>query len=238
MLANKWLALLALPLLATFAIACGGSSGGSDQGIRIEQTDNSGGGNGGPIPTPGGAVPTLAAAPTPSGSPVSVDEVASLSTNFGKVKSFKATLSQTGGLQGAIEYSAPDKIHVVIGSGATGQEIICIGEVGYYKTGSNAWQKQPANAPPCRGNLGPADPAILTEGIKTAAQDKTLNKGAQDTVGGKKCQIYSQSLPNGLSFEMCIADGLPLRIVSKDPQKTLTILFSDFDKPIDIKAPL
>lgn len=242
MLARKWLVLFALPLLAGMAIACGsGKSGGSSQGIKIEQTNPSGGVS----LTPGAPPPTLAGVPTPAGPPASADEVASLAGNFGKVKSFKATISQSGGaaaqLQGTIEYSQPDRIRVVIGSGPTAQEIICIGNDFYVKAGNAAWQKVPAaqtGGSNCRGNLGPADPQELAKGINTAAADKTLVKGPQETVAGKRCQIYSQSLPNGSNFEMCVADGLPVRIVSKAGVQSVTITFSDIDKAIDIKAPI
>jgi hypothetical protein len=236
MLANKWIAVIALPLLAALVLACGGGGKSSDKGIAIEQTNSTGAGG-----TPGAAPPTLAAAPTAVGAPASADEVASLSSNFGKVKSYKATIAQTGGqtnIQGNIEYQSPDKVRVVVGSGATGQEIICIGEALYFKRGSTAWQKAPPGAATCRGQLGPTDPQELAKGINTAAADKTLNKGGQETVAGKKCQIYSQSLPNGSSFEMCVADGLPVRLISKDPAQSVTIIFSDIDKPIDIKAPI
>ena len=243
MLAKKWLVLFALPLLAAVAMACGGGgkSGSSDQGIKIEETNPSGG----VVLTPGAPAPTLAAAPTAVGAPASADEVSSLAGNFGKVKSFKATIAQSGGaaaaLQGTIEYSQPDRIHVTIGSGATAQEIICIGNDFYVKAGGAAWQKIPSaqtGGSNCRGNLGPADPQELAKGINTAAADKTLNKGGQETVAGKKCQIYAQSLPNGANFEMCVADGLPVRIVSKAGAQSVTIIFSDIDKNIDIKAPI
>jgi hypothetical protein len=241
MLARKWLLLLVLPLLAGTALACGGGkSGGSSQGIKIEQTNT-----GGVSLTPGAPPATLAAAPTVSGPVASADEVASLAGNFGKVKSFKASISQAGGsaaaLQGTIQYSQPDRIHVTIGSGATAQEIICIGNDFYVKAGGAPWQKVPAaqtSGSNCRGNLGPADPQELAKGINTAAADKTLVKGSQETVAGKRCQIYAQSLPNGANFEMCVADGLPLRIVSKAGAQSVTITFSDIDKAIDIKAPI
>lgn len=229
MLAQRWLMFLVLPVLAGLAFACGGSS--SSQGIKIEP------GNSGTPLVPA----TLAAAPTPIGSPVSVDEVSALASNFTKVKSFKASIAQMGGptnIQGVVEYSAPDKVHVVVGSGATGQEITCIGEALYFKRGTGAWQKAPPGSATCRGQLGPTNPEELAKGINAAAQDRTLNKGGQETVDGKRCQLYAQSLPNGATFEMCVADGLPVRLISKDPQQSVTIIFSDIDKPIDIKAPI
>jgi hypothetical protein len=243
MLARKWLLLLVLPLLAGTALACGGGSksSGSDQGIKIEPSNT-----GGVSMTPGAPAATLAAAPTVSGPLASAEDVASLASNFGKVKSFKATVSSTGGttpnLQGAIEYSQPDRIRVTIGGGSPSQDIICIGNDFYLKTATAPWQKIPAAQTAgsnCRGNLGPADPQELAKGINAAVADKTLVKGGQETVAGKRCQLYTQTIANGSSFEVCVADGLPLRIVSRaSAQSALTFQFSDYDKPIDIKAPI
>jgi hypothetical protein len=238
MLARKWLLLFVLPLLAGTALACGGSSknGGSDQGIKIEQTAG-----GGVSTTPGAPPATLSAAPTIAGPLASADEIANLASNFGKAKSFKATISQSGGpaaLDGTIEYQTPDKIRVSIKNGALNQQIICLGDAYFFKVNADAWQKAPPNSPNCRVNLGPADPTILGESLKKATEDKSLSKGSQESVAGKRCQIYLQALPNGSSFEMCVADNLPLRIISKDTRQTMTILFSDYDKPIDIKSPL
>ena len=238
MLAKRLLLFLVLPALASMAFICdsgGSGSSGSDQGIKIEITAP-----GGASLTPGAPAVTQGPPPTP-GQPVSADEIANLSGNFGKVKSFKATISQSGGtaaLTGVIEYQQPDRVHVTIGSGATAQEIICIGTDFYVKQGATPWQKVPAGGTNCRGNLGPADPKALADGINTAAADKSLTKGGQDTVGGTKCQVYSQSMPGGSSFEMCVANGLPLRLVSKGPGQSVTITFSDIDKNIEIKAPL
>ena len=44
--------------------------------------------------------------------------------------------------------------------------------------------------------------------------------------------------PGYVLVQACVADGLPLRIVSKAGAQSVTITFSDIDKTIDIKAPL
>ena len=61
MLAKKWLVLFALPLLAGLVLACGGKSGGADQGIKIEEA------TGGVALTPGAPVATLATLATAPG---------------------------------------------------------------------------------------------------------------------------------------------------------------------------
>jgi hypothetical protein len=173
------------------------------------------------------------------------DDIAAVRDNFARVKSFKATISQSGSgastIDGRIEYEQPDRIKVTVGSGSTAQEIVCIGNDFYVKASSAPWQKLPMAATggaSCRGNLGPVDPKTLAEGINVAAADKTLTRGGTETVAGKKCQLYTQSLPNGANFEMCVADGLPVSIVSKSGPQSVTITFSDFDKKMDIKPPI
>lgn len=95
----------------------------------------------------------------------------------------------------------------------------------------------PSTTASCRSNLGPADPDALAASLRVTA-DKPFSKGAEDSVGGKKCTIYTQTLPSGVEFGVCVADGLPLRIINKNPQGSVTLTFSDFDKPLDIKAPI
>jgi hypothetical protein len=95
----------------------------------------------------------------------------------------------------------------------------------------------PSTTASCRSNLGPADPDALAAGLRVTA-DKPFSKGAEDSVGGKKCTIYTQTLPSGVEFGVCVADGLPLRIINKNPQGSVTLTFSDFDKPLGIKAPI
>jgi hypothetical protein len=58
-------------------------------------------------------------------------------------------------------------------------------------------------------------------------------------VNGVKCQIYTvNDTGTGSTMELCVANGLPLRIVDKSSGNTITILLTDFDKVSDIKAPI
>jgi hypothetical protein len=167
-------------------------------------------------------------------------DVARLANNFARLKSFRATISSGGsgaGLQGTVEYEAPNKVHVTAGTGSTSQEILCIGENLYARPQGSTWQTVPSTTASCRSNLGPADPDALAASLRvTAGQPST--KGAEDSVNGKKCTIYTQTLPSGIEFGVCVADGRPLRIINKNPQGSVTLTFSDFDKPLDLKAPI
>jgi hypothetical protein len=166
-------------------------------------------------------------------------DVSKLADNFAALKSFRATVSSggSGGLQGTIEYEAPDKVHVTAGSGGASQEILCIGGNFYARPQGSGWQTVPAGGANCRNNLGPADPDAIVASLRVAA-DKPLTRGAEDSVNGNKCTIYTQTLTSGVEFGVCVADGLPLRIINKTAQGSVTLTFSDFDKPLDLKAPI
>lgn len=166
-------------------------------------------------------------------------DVSNLADNFSRLKSFKATIGDGGGgLQGSVEYQAPDRVHVTAGSGSVSQEVLCLGDRFYAKPQGSGWQTVPQGTGNCRANLGPADPDAIVASLKAVAAVGPLKKGAEDSVGGKKCTVYTQTLPSGVEFGTCVADGLPLRIVNKAAQGSVTLTFSDFDKPLDIKAPI
>ena len=135
-----------------------------------------------------------------------------------------------------MEYEAPNRVHVKAGTGSTSQEILCLGSVFYAKPQGSNWQAVPASNS-CRDNLGPADPDAIAASLRITTE-KPMTKGAEDNVGGKKCTVYTQTLASGVEVGVCVADGLPLRIVNRNAQGSVTLTFSDFDKPLDIKAPV
>ena len=176
-----------------------------------------------------------------SSASASSTDASALADNFSRLKSFKAVIAQgdgAGGLQGTIEYEAPNKVHVTAGSGSVSQEVLCIGDNFYARPQGSTWQTVPSVTASCRANLGPADPEAIVASLRAVAAAGPLKKGAEDSVGGKKCTIYTQTLPSGVEFGACVADGLPLRILNKAPQGSVTITFSNFDKPLDLKAPI
>jgi hypothetical protein len=168
----------------------------------------------------------------------SSQDVSKLADNFAALKSFRATISAggAGGLEGKVEYEAPGKVHVTAGSGSVTQEIFCFGSTFYVKPQGSTWQTAPPGAN-CRANLGPADPDAIAASLRAVPADK-LTKGSEDSVGGKKCTVYTGSLPSGVEFGVCVADGLPLRIINKNAQGAVTLTFSDFDQPLDLKSPI
>ncbi len=161
---------------------------------------------------------------------------------FTKVKSFKAviTVDPAAGQQkqeGTMEVVLPDKYHLSFTStGGAGSavasgnfEIISIGSDLYTKLGNN-WMKQSG------GGIGRIfDPKQISD---LASASKNYTKGGTDTVNGKKCQVYTQT-EGSTSTELCIADNLPLRVVtSGSGSAKTTLVFSDYDKVGDIKAPI
>jgi hypothetical protein len=161
---------------------------------------------------------------------------------FTKVKSFKAviTVDPAAGQQkqeGTMEVVLPDKYHLSFTStGGAGSavgggnfEIISIGSDLYTKLGNN-WMKQPG------GGIGRIfDPKQISD---LASGSKNYTKGGTDTVNGKKCQVYTQT-EGSTTTELCLADNLPLRVVtSGSGSAKTTLVFSDYDKVGDIKAPI
>jgi hypothetical protein len=162
--------------------------------------------------------------------------------NFARVKSFRATISGgEGSPEALIEYQEPNSVRATVGSGAMEQQIVCINN-DFYAKRAGEWQKVPEGGgsnPSCRANLGASDPKVIADGIRAATADPALFKGGQAKVNGKPCQLFVHQVPSGGSVELCVAGGLPRRIVSKGvgPQ-AVTITFTEFDKNVEIKQPI
>ena len=233
MLGKKWLALFAIGIgLALAVSACGGSDNKKDNGVVVS-------GAGGlpaditPISTPQGV-------PTPAGPPASDSDIQAIADAFAKVKSFRSTL--TAGPANSqqtttIEMSYPDKVHITIKTATGTQELICANNLIYTKT--DKWvknEKDPTGkAVDCTSYASSIfNTKTIGDGLKASAAN--ISKGGTDTVNGKKCQILQQVNPNGSTADICVADGLPIRIVDKGAGAT--IIFSDYNANIDIKAPI
>jgi len=239
MLPTKWIALLAAgSALAFFATACGG---GSSKSTGVSITDAG---------TPGAAAPanftpisTPAGVPTAVGSPAPESDIQQISDNYAKVKSFRVQISQGTGDKAAttsLEVVQPDQLHITIKSAQLTQENICLGKT-LYTNKDGKWTKsdkdQNGTAIDCAQAISATfNTKAIADGIKQASDAKQIAKGGTDTVNGKKCQLYTQTNPNGTTADICVADGLLLRVVDKTAGATL--LFSDYNANIDIKAPI
>jgi hypothetical protein len=170
-------------------------------------------------------------------------DITKVADNFARVNSFKVTI--VGGPndpRATVEYQQPGTVRATAGSGAQEQQIICL-DSDFYARRDGQWQKVPQGGgsnPSCRANLGASDPKVIGDGIKMATSDPAIVKGGTAEVGGKACQLYTHNVPGGAgTFELCIADGLPQRIVSKSTSgQSVTLTFSDYGKEMGIKAPI
>jgi hypothetical protein len=230
---KKWIAGLGAALLipALILSGCGGKK-------KAESSSNA-------PPTQSSASPQPTTAPSSSnntspttapgassGNAGAASDLAEVFTNFLKSKSWRATLTreQPGQptVEGSIEYVGPDKYHYALtGLG----EAIQIGGDTYVKLGAT-WTKYPGGVP---GNLFNIDT------VKTAFDSfqQSAQKGGTATVNGTSCQVYTVTdSSSGSTYNVCTANGLPLRLVVKDGDSTSTVLFEDFDKVPDIKAPI
>jgi hypothetical protein len=213
LLKNRFMLVAALLFLAPALVlsACGGKK--KSEGTSAAPTQASGSATQAPSSSSGG------------GSNVSTDELKALVANFVKVKSFRMVLQDgSGNQQGTIEYVAPDKYHINV----SGLEVITIGKDNYLKQGGT-WTKLPSSQS--------ATPLFDASTIKQELDSLDVTKytkGGTDTVNGTKCQLYTVTESDGTKTELCVANGLPLRIKTSGT----IVLISDYDKVGDIKAPI
>jgi hypothetical protein len=157
-------------------------------------------------------------------------DFASFAAAFSKVKSFKATITSNPGsgpqTEATMEVQLPDRYHLT----SSTFELISIGNDSYVKAGAN-WVKSAS------GGAGSLAQITQLAAAAAAIPPGQIAKGGTDTVNGSRCQLYTQTI-GGASTEYCLANSLPLRIVITSSSSKSTILFTDYDKPVDIKAPI
>ena len=216
---RSWFLLALVPALLALSVSCGGSS-------KKETTS----------PTAAGGSGAQATATKPSGGQSGASgELGAVIENFAKVKAFRAklTIESTGQPKQEVtmEVVLPDKFHMTFsgGGGVPAVEMISIGNDAYIKAGPT-WLKQ-AGA----GGGALFDPGDISSTITDAGGGK---KGGTETVEGKRCQIYTYSSGSDTT-EVCVSsDNLPLRVVTSSGGEKTTIVFTDFNANITIKAPI
>ena len=160
-----------------------------------------------------------------------ISEFASFAAAIAKVKTFKATLTTNAGTgpqtESRMEVQMPDRFHITTPT----LELINIGADSYVKTGTN-WVKAPG------GGGGTLGQIAQLPALATAIPASQITKGGTETVNGTRCQLYNQTTGTGTT-EYCLAsNNLPVRVVIASGTSKTTIIFSDYDKPVDIKAPI
>ena len=211
---NRFVLMAALVFLAPALVlsACGGKK--KSEGTSAAPTQASGSATQAPSSSNSGG-----------GSNASTDELKALVANFLKAKSYRMVIQDSSSSeQGTFEYVAPDKFHI----SAQGFEIISIGKDTYVKQGTT-WTKLPSAQ-----NATPLFDADTVKKELDSLDTTKFTKGGSDTVNGTKCQLYTVTETDGTQTELCVANGLPIRIKSSGT----IILISDYDKVGDIKAPI
>jgi hypothetical protein len=210
------------------ALACGGGDDDDAQASGSQPTQA-------PATQASGTQPTQ----RPQGTATSAasgsgNELSNFGRNVRQLKSYKASfVMESGGTrqEGTMEIIVPDKLRMTI----AGVEYVVIGSDTYVKAGPT-WIKAPGGG----GGLG-FSPTLFTglaASLATAAETgQGVTKGGTDTVNGTRCQLYTASA-QGTNTEVCIANDLPLRIVSTQAGFKYTIILSDFDRVPDIRAPI
>ena len=160
-----------------------------------------------------------------------MSEFASFAAAIAKVKTFRATLTTSAGTgpqtESTLEVQMPDRFHVT----SPTSELINIGADSYVKTGAN-WVKAPG------GGAGTLGQIAQLPALATAIPASQITKGGTDTVNGTKCQVYNQTTGTGTTAYCLASNNLPVRIVITGGSSKTTIIFTDYDKPLDIKAPI
>jgi hypothetical protein len=200
-------------------------------------------------PTPtmsaGGATQTTATSPaaatgtsTPAaGGGGATNELAGIAGAYAQVRSFRAqmVLEAPGApaQQASLEVIQPDRQHITYSAGGLGNiEVILIGTDAYYKVGPAPWTRQAVSGI----NLQLFDPKTINSTVQ-GLQQAGATRGATATVSGRTCQIYTFTT-QGASQELCIADNLPLRIISTAGGVKTTITFSDYNASFQIQPPI
>jgi len=190
--------------------------------------------------TAAGGSGAQATATKPAGgqSGASSGELGAVIENFAKVKSFRAKLTiESPGQpkqEATMEVVLPDKFHMTFsgGSGVPAVEMISIGNDAYLKAGPT-WIKQ-AGA----GGGALFDPGDISGAISDLGEAGGAKKGGTETVDGKRCQVYSYT-SGSETTEVCVSsDNLPLRVVTTSGSEKTTIVFTDYNANITIKAPI
>lgn len=157
-----------------------------------------------------------------------------VAASFAKLHSFRATM-QNSTLTTNLEYAAPDHYHIIVHASRDMEETI-IGDIVYAKIGAQ-WMKLPI---PGIGQMitGFRAPDTIAKRIDSA-KIKDLGDAS---LGGTPVHEYAIDYGDGTSSVMWIGPGdLPVRIDTRQAGKkklATTILYSDYNAPITIEAPV
>ena len=209
----KRIGLLTIGALVLFAVACGGSEGGDDKKSNAKPAD------------------------------ASVTEVRNAFKNLAKVKAVRGEISaQQLAANGQVnttvfkyDFVPPDRYQLTSSTGTISR--VVNGDL--YSFANNVWMKLPEySGKDYEGFDHFFNPKFMDELANEIGTTATVEKKATDTINGKSCQAYVQTVVStGNTTDVCIADNYPLRLVYHTGKLDTTAVFSDFNGNIVVDKP-
>jgi hypothetical protein len=160
------------------------------------------------------------------------DALQRVAVSFSKLQSFRATMT-SGTMTDKLEYVAPDRYHIIIHTTRDMEEMI-VGDTVYAKLGEQ-WMKLPM--PGVTQMVAHfREPAAAAANIQTS---KVSDMGTT-LLNGTPVHRYGVDSADGTHAVLWIGPhDLPLRVdVQGADKRVTTILYSDFNTPITIEAPV
>jgi len=235
MLTKKSLPAALCAALVLLLAAC--SSGSDDEAPSDNGSSGTSGGST-PVAQPTTAAPGAQPTPQATGGSTGGGEFGPIANAVSALRSFRAQVTTEAGgskLDVQLEWVAPNRQHITLNGASLGipgnVEMITIGSDVYTKLGPS-WTRQSL---PGGGGFDPNTLNQMVEAVKNLGNSAV--KGATATVNGKSCQIYTARSGTATN-EFCIADNLPLRIVSESAGTKMTIVFADYNANININPPI
>jgi len=221
-----------------------------------------------PVPPPAAPAPSPAAAQMPSsaasapteappssapGSDQAKQELSASFKHFMELKSFQAKSDATSDqgtlISNTIDFLAPDSYHLqssvkLAQDMGDKREFIIIGANSYVKTGEAPWEKFPMDMGSIVKNF--RDQKMLD----SIQKDAEVSYVGTDTLDGKPVKVFNYTIKNVLGLAVTshckawisVSDNLPLKIeVDGEYAKIkshMVILYSKFNEPLEIKAPM
>ena len=224
-------------LLVAFSLGCSGLMNRFTKSSSNSNSSNS-------TPTGSGSTSSGSEAAPPSGDPKA--DVIAASKKLIDLPQFAAKMQGQGktNIQMELEYQAPDHFHMTSVGGASEarNEMVVIGK-DFYMSYNGKWMKMPNSAGMSMPNI---KQYFDEQGLKML---KEVDYVGEDTIDGKPMHVYryhsdqvNANTPMSYSSKIWVGsgDGLPHRIELTYDQgelKSMTVNY-DFDKPVDIKAPI
>ena len=180
-------------------------------------------------------VATQSPAATPTPDPLAELDAAIRAAS--SIRSFKAEIiiEEPGQARqtGSISYVQPDRMLMTFINSGQQIELIVIGTDAYIKF-AGSWSKLPAGT-----SNQPFDFSEFNSWLNAFGSSIGAVKGGTDAAAGKTCQIYTvTSTQTRDTVEYCIADNRFVRVVARSGGSATTLVFTEYNANLDIRAPI